>query len=333
MVHHAKCKAFFLISVFSLLSCANAQDDWSLNNPFSLSGDWMYLRRSKAGNLDLVDDSSRPLTKCGCPDFHVMDVQDLVRDFNWESAAKAAVTIMKHDEKASIEALYYYVWPWEGDKRVQGIGTLSFPFKDPNYSFDFTNADAAEGIYRSQLQNGEFNYWGHLSPRRVNYFSVSWILGGRFIYLRDKFNLEFKKASDRSNYRIWTKNLLYGLQTGGVFEINPSRKWTWTVAIKGAMFLNDVHAKVFLGDYNNSVELRDYHKETWTDAFLLEGIGSLTYHALSHLNIHIGYQAFLATGFALAPTQRDKSSNSKRHIRTGGDLVVDGGFVGLTLGF
>ena len=158
------------LSLFSISSYASSEDDWSLNHPVSISGDWMYLRRSKIKNHTLANDSSQPLNKCGCPNFQVMDVKNLVHDFEWESAAKANLTVMKHDAKASVEALYYYVWPWEGDDTVKANGTLSFPFDNPNFSFDFTNANLAEGMYRSQLQNGEFNYWGHLSPRRINYF-------------------------------------------------------------------------------------------------------------------------------------------------------------------
>ena len=147
-------------------------------------------------------------------------------------------------------------------------------------------------------------------------------------------NIGLTRGLDISNYLVNTKNYLYGVQLGGVFEVNPSSRWSWTVMVKGAAFLNDARSDVFLGDFNNTLVLRDFDKKRWQASFLIEGLGSLTYQLFHHVNIHVGYQAYQVTGLALASKQTEKSSaTTQRHINVKGDIVVDGFFAGLTFSF
>lgn len=303
----------------------------SLSDSLFVTADWIYLRRSHiqehkiAINENLLDANGKPEK--------VLSTHDLCHDWNWKSGVYGNITYVS-SACASIEGLYYYIFPWHGRRVTSGFGNLSFPFKDSTFTTDFSGASYVEARYNSQLQNGELNYWRHLTPRRINYFSASWICGFRFLYLREHFKAAFTQSTDVSDYRINTKNFLYGAQLGFVFEVNPSRLWTWSLIAKGAAFLNDARAFVFLGDRNNTLVLRDYEKKKWAAAFLIEGIGSLMYQWSDHLNIHIKYQAFLATGLANAPEQRDqKPRRNHRHINVRGDLVVDGFSAGLTYSF
>ena len=116
------------------------------------------------------------------------------------------------------------------------MASFFFPFKDSDFGFDYHKASKAEAKYETRLQNGEFNYWGHVTPQRVNYFSFSWNAGFRFIYLRENLRLRFFRAEESSPYTIDTFNSLYGVQLGAMLQINPSSCWTWTFMIKGAGF-------------------------------------------------------------------------------------------------
>lgn len=326
-------KIFFVSLVFSAVaSCLHGYYCVpSINDRFYITTDWTYLRRSKIQEHKLVLNQNI-LNSNGLPEA-VLRTQDLCHNWNWKTGLIGKITYANCDN-ASLEALYCYVFDWSGRDVASGPASLNFPFENSSFSNDFTGASFAVAKYTSRLQNGELNYWGHLTPRRVNYFSASWIMGFRFLYLREHFDIAFTNGPDVSDYRINTKNYLYGAQVGGVFEVNPSSRWTWTVIVKGAAFLNDAHSNVFLGDFNNTLVLRDFDKKKWAAAFLIEGIGSLSYQMFHHMNIHIGYQAFQATGLALAPEQRDKDSHTKsRHIDVRGDIVVDGFFAGLTFSF
>lgn len=325
----------YLLFCFSAATLASSLNGYycvqSLSDSIFISADWMYLRRSKIQEHNLVVNNSI-LDANGNPE-DVLRTQDLCHDWNWKTGLYGNITYVS-DACSSLEALYYYVFPWHGRRVAGGFADLSFPFEDSTFTNDFNNANFVEARYRSQLQNGEFNYWRHLTPRRINYFSASWICGFRFLYVNEHFSLAFTQGTDTSDYRIHTKNYLYGAQLGFVFECNPSSRWTWAIIIKGAGFLNDARSFVFLGDQNNTLVLRDFEKKKYQAAFLIEGMATLMYQWCDHFNIHIKYQAFQATGLALAPEQRDKDSHTThRHIDVRGDIVLDGFSAGITYSF
>ena len=320
---------------FASLLCAGLQADdyWCLDKHFSVRGDYGYIRRQEIRDLRLVEDTSIMQELNGnLKAKKKMDTDDLVDRLGWESAFRGGLTYHS-DECGSLEALYTYFFPWEATTTVNADGTLRFPFKDSTISVDYVDADRVEGKYKSQLQNGELNYWGHLTPQRVNYFSFSWNLGFRALYLRENFNLLFVKGADKSDYSIDTYNILYGAQLGAVLEINPTCHWTWVFMIKGAGFFNVARNTVCIGDENNTITLREYTKKKWTDSWLLEGYGQLSYHFCSWFSVHYGYQGFILTGLVLAPEQRDVSARTRRRIKDEGQIVIDGMYGGLTFSF
>ena len=183
------------------------------------------------------------------------------------------------------------------------------------------------------MQNAELNYWGHVTPRLVNYFSFLWLIGARFFYIKEDFDLAFTRGPETSDYLVETKNFLYGLQLGWIFEVNPSSRWTWSLALKGAGFLNDVQQSTLVGDEGNETLLADYTKEQWQGSWFIEGIGKITYRWATYFHIFAGYQAFLLSGLALAPEQRDVELTEGRRIDNSGQIVLDGFFAGLNFSF
>ncbi|NGX37446.1 MAG: hypothetical protein K1000chlam2_00602 [Chlamydiae bacterium] len=318
-----------------LLICANLQADdyWCLDKHVSIRGDYGYIRRQEIRDLRLVEDTSVMQELNGnLKAKKVMDTEDLVDQFGWESAIRGGLTYHS-SECASLEALYTYFYPWEGTRTVKADGTLQIPFEEFSIFSDYVNADRAEGKYKSQLQNGEFNYWGHLTPQRVNYFSFSWNLGFRAMYLREDLDLLFTKGSNQSLYSIDTYDILYGAQLGAVLEVNPTCHWTWSFMLKGAGFFNVARNEVCIRDENNEVTLREYTKRKWTDSWLLEAYGEIAYHWNSWLRFQFGYQGFILTGLVLAPEQRDVRATTSRRIKDKGQIVIDGMYAGLTLSF
>ncbi|NGX40048.1 MAG: hypothetical protein KR126chlam1_01388 [Chlamydiae bacterium] len=320
-------------ALLSITSSMQAHDYWCLNRVVSVFGEYNYLRRSEIRNLRLVEDTQGfdPL-KEEEKGSELIDTKGLVGRMGWESGIRGGVSFHWSD-CASLEAQYLYVYPWKGTKDVSRDGTLRFPFEDPEFAFDYIDADHVDASYKSRLQGGELNYWCHITPQRVNYFSGSWLIGFRYFNLREHFRMAFTKRGRTSDYKIRTKNHLYGAQLGGVLEMNPTECWTWLFQIKGAGFFNDADNNVFLGDFGNRIVLRDYSKKKWTDSWLIEGYGELAYHLTSFADLYVGYSAFLLSGLVLAPEQRDLSSSDRRFLRKRGQIVIDGARAGLTLSF
>ncbi|HSX11910.1 MAG TPA: hypothetical protein VLF61_00265, partial [Rhabdochlamydiaceae bacterium] len=225
----------FLSTMYGRTCCPPGIDDHIL-----VRADGMYLRRSNfpertlAQNTAITDANGNPKS--------VIKSENLAGHWDWKPGYYGNLTYFK-SEKSSVEALYYYVLPWHAREVTGAAASLAFPFHDSTFTTDFINASFVEAKYISQLQNGEFNLWRHLTPRRINYFSASWILGFRFMYLGEKLRLTYTQSSNVSDYDIKARNYLYGLQLGGVLEINPGPRWTWTVIIKGAGFANEAFSK------------------------------------------------------------------------------------------
>jgi hypothetical protein len=326
-------KPFLWAGLLLASSSAFAHDYWCLNNRVSFLADYAYLRRQEVRDLRLVQDDSIRFRRSGgeLDSKKVLDTDDLIDRFGWQSAVRVGMTFHANC-CSSIEALYTYVFHWTGSQTKHARGTLSFPFEHIDPISDYFEADRAKGRYRSWLQNGEINYWGHVTPQRVNYFSFSWIAGYRMVYLQERLDLFFTRKRNTSLYEIKTFNTLYGAQLGAVLEINPSSCWTWTFILKGAGFLNVAKNEVDIRDRDNAITLAKYEKNRWTDSYLIEAYGQLAYHPWSWLGVHIGYQGFLLTGVATAPEQRDVDPDDRR-IRDKGQILIDGLYAGIDLSF
>lgn len=316
-----------------------ADDYWCLDNTISIRAEYTYLRRQEIRDLRLVEEVPifLPLSSTVRPK-KVMDTEDLADQLGWESGARVGLTFHK-SACASLEALYTYVFPWKGREEVKPSegNLLRFPFKDPDEFFDYNNASRAVGVYESRLQSGELNYWNHMTPQRCDYFSASWLLGARIVYLREEmcltFTRDFMERMSSSDYSIDTGNVCYGLQLGAVLEINPNSCFTWTFLIKGAGFFNTAKNETRILDEDNSTELAGYVRRSWTSSWLLEGYGQLAYHWSDSFSLHFAYQGYILSGLALAPAQRNVSSSLHSMINKKGQIVIDGLYAGFTLGF
>lgn len=145
--------------------------------------------------------------------------------------------------------------------------------------------------------------------------------------------MAYTRLIETSDYKIETKNFLYGVQLGAIFEVNPTSRWTWSITAKGAGFLNDARQKTFVGDEGNEITLASYTKERWQGSWLLEGIGRISYRWGNCFHIFAGYQAFLLTGLALAPEQRDVELTTRRYLTVSGQIILDGFFAGMNFSY
>lgn len=318
------------LSLAALLAIASplvAHDYWCLNHHFNVYADYGYIRRQDVRDLSLVKRG-----ESGTRSKTIIDNEDLEKRLHWESAIRGGI-IYNVDACTSWEATYTYFYPWTAKTSATGDDNLFFPFKDPTFGDDYRDASRVIASYDSRLQNGEFLYWWHKTPQRVDYFSFSWTVGFRYIYLREKLRLLFFRETDISPYKIDTFSDLYGAQLGAMLQINPSCCWTWTFMIKGAGFFDVAKNEVEIRDQDDRIKIRDYKKNKWTDSWLLEGYGQLAYHWGSCFSLHFGYQGYILTGVVLAPNQRDIARTEHRRINAKGQIVIDGLYAGMDFSF
>jgi hypothetical protein len=325
-------RRLFFISL-SAVACLAAHDDWSLNNHFGLYGEFVYMRRAKLHSHTFVDQVI-PLSPQNVIVKKRLNTDNLMRLFKYRPGYRLGATYTPN-KKRSFDLSYLQVGEWKGRRAARGAGELKFPFDRDTYTHDFVHADRAVGRYHSNFDNWELNYWGHLTPRRADYFSVSGIVGLRFIDLRESFKAAFTRDGQTSDYNIGTKNHLYGAQIGGNLQINPTRLWSWDMTVKGGGLINRAEQKTLLRDEGNTVTLRDFDHRQYRWTYFGAAQIALACQFWRYANAHGGYEMLYLSGVALAPEQisNKTGSVSGKHLDAYGNVLIHGLFAGLTFSF
>lgn len=322
------------MTCFCMPLALNAHDRTYLNDHWCVLGDFVYMRRSDIHNHSLVKDSTKFQCPGRCPDYTVIDNENLLHDFGFEPGYRVGLTFMS-DPKNSFEGNFLYLQPWHGEKTEHADGTLSFPLSHAGYSQDFVNASEAHAVYESHFWDLEANYWRHFNPRRADYFSLSGITGLRYFHWDETFKLTMHKPPDKSTYNIHTHNRILGVQLGLDFQMNPMWWLFWEVFAKAGLFANHTEQRQFMGDLDDTVTLRDSERQkrvvgTFADVAAMVGL-----QCFRHMSIHGGYQALFFSGLSLAPEQISHSTNSSagKKDKTNGVAIIHGLFVGVSLTF
>jgi hypothetical protein len=320
-------KLFFLSSLCTL-SLFGAEDDWALNNSFTLYGDFAYFKREQSHKHKLVIDSST--TDCNCR-FPSCNAVGLVRNFDFEPGFKAGATYMTRHTVWD----FFYLWinPWEGHCLRSAPRSLIFSVKNPGITADFNKADEGSAHYTSQFQNCELNFFRYVTVRHGDYFSSAWMVGLRYMNLRESLDISFIKEGRKSSYKVHTMNHIPTPQIGGLIAWNPTSKLSWDLLFKVGVGFDAGEQKTFLGDLNNTVVVRDDEKSGFSTPFLAEAGITLSYQPLSYLNLHAAYQVIYLSGVALAPDQLVKSSHHTPRYRANGAPLIHGLTAGLGWSF
>lgn len=297
----------------------------------TLYADYLYMTRTMLHGHGIASDSNKTLCT-PCDSFSVLSTKRLLNAFDWESGYRVGL-IMAPSKRSSVELIYSTWHEWDGKHTIHGNGTLSFPFDD-NDTTDYLFAEEVSARYRSHLYNGEFIYWNHMTPRDLDFFSVSWLLGLRYFYLRENFNLNYTGGSNTSSYDTKSRNYIGGLQLGGNIQMNPVKHWSWDFTLKVGPTLAWEEQRTFLGDVNNTVTLKNFKKDTLKGGLFTDVLASLTYKPFTHLNFRVGYEMIYLTNVALAPEQLEKHNDPfHKRVYTKGEALIHGLFAGMTLGF
>src|SRR5438132_191592 len=126
------CLAALLLSS----SVLYAYPDYGCGNYFAILGDWTMMKRGMLHSKTIVKNGTK----------EVIETSDFIHDFDYEPGYRLGF-YYRPNICDTMEILYFYPGIFEASEHASNPGNLSFPFKDPTYSFDFTNADKAHAQY------------------------------------------------------------------------------------------------------------------------------------------------------------------------------------------
>jgi hypothetical protein len=310
-----------------------SEDDWSLNNHVMFWGDWVRLKRQGSQHQRLIiDEGTTVSSSCGnCVAGTACNQGHIDKNFDYKDGYRVGVNCMTR--RTVLEASYLWVEAWHAHCSATDSQALYFSESHANEYTDFSNADHAGAHWESRLQTGELNYFHYSTPRREDYFSASWMVGLRYFYIPENFELTFENAGSKSSYRTSATNHIYGIQAGGTIEWNATRTLTWDLIGKIGVGWDFAHNHVFQGDNNNFTILRDYSAEKNAFPFTLDTLLTVVWQPWNWLNLHVGGEFLYLNAIASAPAQITKHLTHEHHIRTNAQIYYYGIFAGIGIGF
>jgi len=194
---------------------------------------------------------------------------------------------------------------------------------------DFTNATSVLAQSETTLNSIELNHYechDTISP---------WLVGFRYLNLRDRLQINSGTAASRSDYHIRTSNNLFGLQLGRGLNYRSGR-WQLNAGGKAGLYVNAASQRVRLHDNNNTLLRRSYGNSTASAAFLGEVDLTATYHVTSHCAVRGGYQLLWIEGVAEAPSQflgGNPATKPSASLNTNDGLFAHGFYGGIEFNY
>ncbi len=315
---------------------------------WELTIEGLYVQRKGVRKASLIRGKARPpdpaLGCLLCPSRLTTNM--VVNDMDWEPGVRGILRYMPSSRR-TVEFALTWVDKFEGEKgRRSSKQRLSYLF-NRDYTVDYIDAKKVEAEYTSQFLDGEANYWGHMTPRNVNYFSVSGVIGLRGMYLGEHFSLDYTNTlqylngavtpvngvQDKSTYWSRTRNYILGPQVGGSIQWNPTYHWSWEIQAKTGIMADAAWKRLRLGDRNNTVVLKNFKNHKVFSTTFLEGGFFLFYRFRNYFSTHVGYRLLGLWGLALAPMQLTGQSGPSdgRKVDKTGKIYLH--FVSLGLNF
>ncbi|GAB5410911.1 MAG: hypothetical protein ChlgKO_00250 [Chlamydiales bacterium] len=310
--------ALLLISAFSLF----ASEHGDVPRHVLFEADVVYFERDKVNDHCLVQEESSG--QC------LISTDNVADEFGHNPGLRALMNIMPNLD-ATWQFAFLGFFRWDRNKGVTSEANLEMPV-DANITSDYINADSANVRFLSKLDTGEINYIRHVTPQRINYFSVSWLAGLRFAYVSEYARVRFNKDSRTSNYYAKTWNRLYGFQFGGLFEMNPEDWITFGLRGKFGLMGNFGHQVSVQRDFNNENTIRDHDHGAFNLCWEGEGAFDLTIYIFKRMRLHGSWEVFYLSDVASAMSQFGFSSSGS-DIKNNDDILYHGWSVGVGIEF
>jgi hypothetical protein len=226
-----------------------------------------------------------------------------------------------------IQGVYMDV-PRMGDSSViSSPNNLQIPFPLASDTIDFFGADQMVVRYDSRFQSAEANAifpWG----------SFQFLAGYRWARLHETSTIESFDFDDGdvSDYTVDCSNNLNGGQVGIVGQWEFMGHINFDFFAKTGIFANTSSEHQTLGDFGNTVILRDVTGTRTDVAYLSELAAEVSVPLGSVFSIQGGYRVLFLNQMAVAPGQFDFTDNadSGTHVNSSSNIVMHGANLGLT---
>ena len=302
---------------------------------FTLLTDFVYMERYHVKDKPVILDSLEEGCINGCTTNRVLDTKNLVKEF--KPGIRAAFSYIPN-ASSRYELGGLYLWEMDNSSTKMAKGILSVPFKKASFASDYYGADKISARYQSRFYTAELNYWRTFSR---TFLVFSGLMGFRFAQVSEDFSIDTYKLRSHSSYDISAQNNIMGLQTGFDLQIRLMHRFYWDFLVKAGVDLNRIASKVFLGNLDNKVTLRNYSQQSTQAGMFAEVGAGAGYQVLDWLSVRAGYQMFFFGGLAQAPAQLNYSSSKLNHsskltgynISKDGYVIIHGVYTGLVYSF
>lgn len=271
-----------------------------------------WARSNDAPNkcLAVVETASQGSGSCEAGSCAI-NARDVVSGQGYQPGLRLTFSIHP-DQWSTWEARYTGLLEWESGASKECTGnSIEFNFNDGvNPTVDWIDDERIEAHLESQYWDLEANYWAHITPQRVSYFSVSGFIGARYIDFREDFNMASQVMGDSSDYLIDVRNRLFGPQVGGVYESMLFPRFFWTLGVAIGGLGNFCQQNTFWGDNNNTEILIDQGPHKATGSFFGELAASFNYEFFRRFSVIASYQAILITNIAQGMDQVEYDSDN-----------------------
>lgn len=306
---------------------------------FALEGDFILWKRSKGFDTTLVKAEDRllnlnpdviePLDLSNNLGRPLLRSRALVKDMNSDPGLRVSAKLF-YSPRATWTLSYVGLLNWKGEDQINYLETLTLPMLIERARFDYRYADQAKAIYNSDFYTIDLTYLRHVTPRYIDHFSVSWMIGVRFIDLDEKIQLYFTKKNRTSRYQVKTFSRAFGPLFGGNFEYNPYSFLTWGLAGNLGCFVNHGNKKTVAYDLNNTILVSNDSRNGTNFAYFAQMYPFIEYRFEKFFTLRAGYEVLYMGRVVLANRQ---FSGPKDHLDHEGNLVYHGLFAGIQFNF
>lgn len=338
----------FRVSLLLLCFClheafAELQDPLNGRSRFLLYTDYVYLKRQPECKSQCISEVESTYSTCSLATSNCtagsckITTKDLEHNQGFDSGLRVTADYLR-DKQTTFEASYTGLLNWKGSKSACCYNSLEFPFANgANETIDFQNANVMQAHLNSNYWTVEANYWHHVTPQRVDAFSVSWLLGLRYLNFDEYFKLQSYTDYSSSTYKIHTKNRMGGIQLGGDFEGNLGTNFTWGLVAKLCGIVDFAQNTTKFLDDNNTQTVKSYNPSDFFMTFV-GGFGPFFLFNLSkHVIFKFSYEMTYVSNIALATYQisfqEEFFTDVETHVNSKGMLLLHGVFVSLGICF
>jgi hypothetical protein len=227
--------------------------------------------------------------------------------FNYSSGVRGALEWIQ-SQSMSLEVVYTGLFHFnQSDSATFSLSNYYVPIQ-PYSSASWQNLTNLSYSYKSNLNSGELSFWNFLTPRYIDFFSASWMLGVRYIDFRDKFYITSTSAGYTTPASIFSINQMLGGQIGVQLQCNPTSRFTWAVQAKGGAYADFVkRSSVFYQNGTQTVLFDNVEHRVRPD-YTLELIPYIMYR-LNPFFMKLAYDKIILFNPVFSPLQLKPSKS------------------------